>query len=76
MLTKLYAGLAGAIAATSMYTTVSGRSALVLRQENQATYWDRHNTVVSGVYRSGRWVEVPMRSAYGEFRGGGPGSGK
>lgn len=77
MLTKIFAAAAVAIALLTTIAAYSQRSALVLREESQDQYWPRRGTSLSGTYRSdGAWQPLPNRSAYGSFRGGGPGSGK
>lgn len=58
---------------TAGYTQTS---ALQLREERQSLYWPRYGTTLSGRYYGNSWQPLPTRSAYGEFRGGGPGAGK
>ncbi len=76
MFTKLFAAAALAIAGITLYSGFTQQGAMVLRQENQDQYWARYDTAPSGRYRGGVWVASPDRSAYGSFRGGGPGAGK
>lgn len=76
MLPKFFAIAGIAIAAMTLTAGFTQQAALVLRQENQDNYWERHGTQTSGTYRSGVWVASPTRSSYGSFRGGGPGAGK
>lgn len=76
MLTKFLASAAIAIAIATILAAYTQRSALVLRQQNQSTYWSRRGTSLSGRYNNNIWVSSPVRSAYGTFRGGGPGAGK
>jgi hypothetical protein len=76
MLTKLFALLGVAIAAFTLHAGLTQQAALVLRQEQQDSYWPRHGTQLSGGYRSGVWISSPLRQSYGSYRGGGPGSGK
>lgn len=76
MLSKFFAVVVIAIAAITLFAGFTQRSALTLRQENQANYWSRSDTSLSGSYRGGVWVASPDRTSYGSFRGGGPGVGK
>lgn len=76
MLTKLFAAAAFLIALMTIVSAFTQRSALVLRQEQQPYYWARYGTNLSGRYYGGSWQPNPLRSTYGEFRGGGPGAGK
>ena len=77
MLTKIFAGLAVVIAASAVLNSYTQKSALVLREENQANFSPRNGTRLSGSYnRSGVWIFYSNRSGYDNFRGGGPGSGK
>jgi hypothetical protein len=76
MLTKLFAAIAFLVALITITSALTQRSALVLRQEQQPYYWARHGTNLSGRYYGGRWQPDPLRSTYGEFRGGGPSAGK
>lgn len=76
MLTKIFAGLAILVAASAIFNSYTQKSALVLREENQADFSPRNGTRLSGSYsRSGVWI-YSNRSRYDDFRGGGPGSGK
>ncbi|MDX2217305.1 MAG: hypothetical protein SFY66_28820 [Oculatellaceae cyanobacterium bins.114] len=76
MLTKLLAAAAFFIAFSTVVFAFTQRSALVLRQEQQPHYWGRHGTELSGRYYGNSWQPSPLRSTYGAFRGGGPGTGK
>jgi len=76
MLSKLFAAVAVAIAAITLFAGFTQRSAFVLRQEDQSNYWSRTDTQPAGTYRGGVWVASPDRTSYGGFRGGGPGAGK
>jgi hypothetical protein len=76
MVGKLIAASTAAVAALTISSAYTQRSALVLRQEQQDNYWPRYGTVASGRYSSGVWVASPDRQSYGTFRGGGPGVGK
>jgi len=76
MLPKIFAGVTLAIAILTVFASYTQRSALSLRQESQPFYIPRHNTGISGYYFGGNWQTTPLRSDYGNFRGGGPGSGK
>ena len=76
MLTKIVAAAAIAIALFSVAAGFTQRSALVLREQKQESYWPRHGTRISGRYYRGNWETQPSRSSYGSFRGGGPSTGK
>ncbi len=77
MLTKIFAVLAVAIAASAIFNSYTQKSALLLREENQADFSPRHGTRLSGSYsRSGTWIFYSNRSSYDDFRGGGPAAGK
>ena len=76
MLTKILAATTVAIALFTIIAGYTQRSALVLREERQSNYWPRHGTTISGYYYRGIWEPHPNRSAYGNFRGGGPSTGK
>lgn len=76
MLTKILTAAAIIIALFTITAGYSQRSALTLREERQSNYWPRHSTYISGYYYRGVWDPLPNRSAYGSFRGGGPGTGK
>ncbi len=69
---------AAAIACLSIWGAAMQPSALVLREQRPALYWPRYNTQLSGIYdrRSRRWQPSAVRTAFGGFRGGGPGAGK
>lgn len=75
MLSRYLTIFALAIAALSLYSAYSQRSALVLRDE-QRRGGTRYGTTSSGYYRGGVWVSSPDRQTYGSFQGGGPGAGK
>lgn len=78
MLTKIFAGLAVAIALIAIFDAYTQKSAFVLREDKQANYSPRSGTQLSGSYnRSGVWIyTTTTRSYYEDFQGGGPGSGK
>lgn len=77
MLTKIFAALAVVVAGSAIFNSYTQKSALVLREENQASFSPRHGTRLSGSYNSsGVWIFYSNRSGYDDFRGGGPGSGK
>lgn len=76
MLPKFFAAIAFLIAVTTVMFSYTQRSALSLRQESQSMYLPRHNTGISGYYYGGIWRTTPLRSEYGDFRGGGPSAGK
>ena len=76
MLSKLFAAVAVGVTAVTIGAAYTQRSAFQLRQEQQPNYWPRRGTVLSGRYRNRVWVPLPLRSTYGEFRGGSPSSGK
>jgi hypothetical protein len=76
MLFKYCAIASVAIAIFAILAAYTQSSALSLREENQATYWPRHGTQLSGSYRGGGWQPSAIRSSYGSFQGGGVGSGK
>jgi len=64
------------IAGVTLFAGCTQTSALKLRQEEQAIYWPRYNTNLSGYYYNHTWIHTPDRASYGEFVGGGPGDGK
>ncbi|MEM6446945.1 MAG: hypothetical protein AAFY57_07220 [Cyanobacteria bacterium J06642_2] len=76
MLPKLTAFGTLLIALLAIFGSYSQISALNLSQQRQRYYWPRRGTVLSGRRYRDRWVPVPGRTVYGEFRGGGIGSGK
>lgn len=76
MLPKIFGGMTLAIAVFTIFLGYTQRSALHLRQESQPLYMPRHNTGISGYYYGGVWRTTPLRSDYGNFRGGGPSAGK
>lgn len=76
MLSQLFSAVAVGVAAVTIVGAYSQESAFQLRQENQPNYWPRQGTTLSGRYQNGSWVPLPLRSSYGEFRGGSPSSGK
>lgn len=77
MLTKVFAGIAVFMALWSITDAYTQKSAFVLREEKQSNFSPRRGTSLSGSYsRGGGWIFVPSRSSYGNFQGGGPGTGK
>lgn len=76
MMNKILAATAIVIALFTILASYTQRSAVVLREEKRDSYWPRHGTSLSGYYYRGIWEPLPNRSAYGSFRGGGPGAGK
>ncbi|GAA6619522.1 hypothetical protein NUACC26_053350 [Scytonema sp. NUACC26] len=78
MFAKIFAGIAVLLALMSIIDSYSQKSAFVLREEKQENYAPRYETQLSGSYNSsGVWIYTSTtRSYYGDFQGGGPGSGK
>ena len=77
MLAKVFAGIAVFIALWSTTDAYTHKSALVLREKNIENFSPRRGTSLSGSYGSnGKWIFIPSRSSYGDFQGGGPGTGK
>ncbi|NJK41384.1 MAG: hypothetical protein HC934_08575 [Acaryochloridaceae cyanobacterium SU_2_1] len=76
MLSKVFSVATLALVGYSITAAYTQRSALQLRQEQQASYWPRHRTSLSGRYRRGVWIVSPTRSSYSSFQGGSPSSGK
>jgi hypothetical protein len=76
MLPKLCLGFALLIGLTTTWSGFRQTSAFNLGEENQKNFWARNNTRSSGVYVGGVWRSSPARSAYGDFSGGGPSTGK
>ena len=61
MLSKLFAAMAMGVAAVTIVSAYTQRSAFRLRQENQANHWPRRGTILSGRYR--REPGYPYRCA-------------
>lgn len=76
MLTKVFALIAIAIVGITLYSAYTQPSAFMLRQEQQALYWPRYRTSISGRYHRGSWQPLPSRREFDTFRGGGPSVGK
>ncbi len=77
MLSKVFAGIGLIMAIWSVSDAYTQKSAFVLREEKQANFSPRRGTSLSGSYgRGGTWIFIPTRSSYGNFQGGGPGTGK
>ncbi|HEY9762835.1 MAG TPA: hypothetical protein V6D07_09925 [Trichocoleus sp.] len=76
MLTRVFAIAALLLGGATAYGGLTQRSSLHLRQEQQPLYWPRYGTHLSGRYHNQVWLANPDRAAYGQFRGGGPGTGK
>lgn len=78
MFAKIFAGIAVALALMAITDSYTQKSAFVLREEKQENYLPRYGTQLSGSYDNrGIWIYTSTtRSYYGDFQGGGPGSGK
>lgn len=76
MLPKFAISAAVLVAILAIVGAYSQVSALHLYQQSQPFYWSHRGTRISGIRYGNRWQPTVDRRDYGNFRGGGIGSGK